>query len=136
MTAHDDSGGTTHDDSGGTTRNDSGGTGGGVHISNSQGAFAIGRGNRATQTTTGGAQPRDPAQEELLRAVREFRADLARLVANDQTTVLDAELADAEDEIAQSGAAGQGRLARLRQALTDAGAVTALVASGAGVAQA
>lgn len=53
-----------------------------------------------------------------------------------QITVLSGELAETEAEIADSGAAGPGRLARLRTALTDAGAVVGLLASGAAVSQA
>lgn len=38
------------------------------------------------------AGPADEAQAELLQAVRELRADLARFVTSDATEVLDAEL--------------------------------------------
>ncbi|MFC7307385.1 hypothetical protein ACFQVC_24555 [Streptomyces monticola] len=106
----------------------------GIHIHNVQGAFAIGDGNSVVHQP--GADRRDPDQEELLRAVRELRADLARLVRNDQTLTLDAELERAEGEIERTGRAADGRLVRLRQALADAGAVTGLVASAAAVGQA
>lgn len=110
---------------------------GGIQISNVHGtAFAIGDGNSVVNQPGGGAPQRDPEQEELLRAVLELRADLGRLVASDGTAALDAELAGTQAEIEESGAAGQGRLARLRQALTDAGALTGLLASAAAVAQA
>lgn len=122
MTAHEERGGRGTPD-------------GGIHIRNVQGAFAIGDHNSVVNQQAGAA-PRDPAQEELLRAVCELRADLARLVPSDETTALDAELADAQDEIEDTGQAGQGRLARLRQALADAGAVAGFVASAAAVSQA
>lgn len=122
MAAHEDhSGGGTPD--------------GGIHIRNVQGAFAVGDHNNVVNQQAGAA-PRDPAQEELLRRVRELRADLARLVPTDETAALDAELEDAQGEIEETGQAGPGRLARLRQALTDAGAVAGLVASGVAVSQA
>ncbi|WP_128379110.1 hypothetical protein [Streptomyces cavernae] len=108
---------------------------GGIHVSNVQGAFAIGDGNNVVNQPGAGVPQRDPAQEELLRAVRELRADLGRLVTSDQTAALDRELADTEAEIEETGRAGQGRLARIRQALADAGALTGLLASAAAVAQ-
>lgn len=111
------------------------GSGGGIHIRNVQGAFAIGD-NNSVVNQQAGAAPRDPAQEELLRAVRELRADLERLVPDDRTAVLDAELAAAQGEIEEAGQAGTGRLERLRQVLAHAGEVTGLLASAAAVAQA
>ncbi|BDM72721.1 hypothetical protein HEK616_62080 [Streptomyces nigrescens] len=110
--------------------------GNGIHIGSVRGAFAIGDHNTVTQNEGGSAPAADPAQEELLRAVRELRGDLARAVHSPEVTALDEELAGTEDEIADSGAAGPGRLARLRTALTDAGAVVGLLASGAAVTQA
>ncbi|MFG2871719.1 hypothetical protein [Streptomyces sp. NPDC048338] len=111
---------------------------GGIHIGSVHGAFAIGDNNTVTQHEGGaGGEPvRDPAQEELLQAVRRLRADLGNVVASEQTAALDAELAEAEDEIEGTGEAGRGRLARLRQALGDAGAVTGILASGVAVGQA
>jgi hypothetical protein len=109
---------------------------GGIHISNVQGAFAIGDGNSVVNRSGSDAPGRDPAQEELLRAVLELRADLGRLVGTEQTAALDAELAGAQAEIEESGGAGEGRLVRIRQALADAGALTGLLASAAAVAQA
>ncbi|MDI3419780.1 hypothetical protein [Streptomyces luteolus] len=117
------------------TANEEPGTGGGVHISNVQGAFAVGD-NNSVVNQQAGTPPRDPAQEELLRAVRELRADLARQVPNDETAALDAELEGAQGEIEQTGQAGPGRIARLRQALSDAGTVTGLLASAVAVSQA
>ncbi|MCB5911766.1 hypothetical protein [Streptomyces pinistramenti] len=109
--------------------------GGGIHIGSVQGAMAIGNHNTVTQYG-GGAAPADAAQEELLRAVRALREDLARVVESPQTAALGTELADTETEIAGTGAAGPGRLARLRTALTDANAVVGLLSSGAAVGQA
>ncbi|MFI9744843.1 hypothetical protein [Streptomyces sp. NPDC052494] len=109
---------------------------GGIHVSNTGGNVTIGDNNTVTNTV-GGAQPaRDPQQEELLQAIRTLRADLGGVVASEQTTALDEELSDAEDEIEGTGRAGTGRLTRLRQALVDAGAVSGILASGVAVAQA
>lgn len=98
-------------------------------------AVAIGNGNTVTNSNTNSnnsAVPaRDPAQEELLIAVRELRADLERFVATDTTTVLDAELVSTEEEIEAGGQAGPGRLARLRDALAAAGPSVEVLASGA-----
>ncbi|MGW0731088.1 hypothetical protein [Streptomyces sp. NPDC002851] len=106
-----------------------------VRIGDVQGS-AVTVGNNNVVVNRSGGAPRDPAHEELLRAVRELRTDLARMVENPQVTALDAELADAEGEIERDGRAGQGRLVRLRQALADAGGVAALFASAGTVAQA
>ncbi|MFF4602006.1 hypothetical protein ACFY12_04495 [Streptomyces sp. NPDC001339] len=108
----------------------------GIHIGSVQGAFAIGDHNTVTNNEGGGGTAADPAQQELLRALRELREDLSRAVENPQITALGRELADTEAEIAERGEAGPGRLARLRTALTDAGAVVGLLASGAAVVQA
>ncbi|MFF6907798.1 hypothetical protein ACFY9Q_17890 [Streptomyces sp. NPDC012389] len=106
-----------------------------VHIGSVTGsAFAVGDHNTVTQHQHAG--PADEAQAELLRAVQELRADLARFVTSDDTEVLDAELVSVVDEIETSGAAGPGRLARLQQALTAAGTVTGTLASGVAVAEA
>lgn len=110
--------------------------GNGIHIGSVRGAFAIGDNNTVTHNEGGGAPAPDPAQEELLRAVRALRDDLSRAVQTPEITALGGELADTETEIADSGAAGPGRLARLRAALTDAGAVVGLLASGVAVGQA
>ncbi|MEV4877971.1 hypothetical protein [Streptomyces cyaneofuscatus] len=106
-----------------------------VHIGSVTGsAFAVGDHNTVTQHQHAG--PADEAQAELLRAVQELRADLARFVTSDDTEVLDAELVSVVDEIETSGAAAPGRLARLQQALTAAGTVTGTLASGVAVAEA
>ncbi|WP_432152283.1 hypothetical protein [Streptomyces sp. bgisy029] len=106
-----------------------------VHIGSVTGsAFAVGDHNTVTQHQHAG--PADEAQAELLQAVRELRADLARFVTSDATEVLDAELVSVADEIETSGAAEPGRLARLQQALTAAGTVTGTLASGVAVAEA
>ncbi|MGW7640527.1 hypothetical protein [Streptomyces decoyicus] len=108
----------------------------GIHIGSVRGAFAIGDHNTVTHHEGSAAPAGDPAQEELLRAVRALRDDLSRAVESPQITALSGELAETEAEIADSGAAGPGRLARLRAALADAGAVVGLLASGAAVSQA
>ena len=82
---------------------------GGIHIGSVHGAFAIGDHNTVTQHEGGAGEPvRDPAQEELLQAIRRLRADLGNVVASEQTAALDAELSDAEDEIEGTGEAGRG----------------------------
>ncbi|MEV1090594.1 hypothetical protein [Streptomyces microflavus] len=106
-----------------------------VHIGSVTGsAFAVGDHNTVTQHQHAG--PADESQAELLRAVQELRADLARFVASDTTEVLDAELVSVADEIETAGGAAPGRLARLQQALTAAGALTGTLASGVAVAEA
>ncbi|GHG19597.1 hypothetical protein [Streptomyces zaomyceticus] len=109
---------------------------GGINVTNTGGNVTIGDHNTVTSTVTGTAPARDPRQEELLLAVRRLRADLGGVVPTEQTAALDAELADAEDEIEGTGRADTGRLTRLRRALTDAGAVTGILASGVAVGQA
>ncbi|MFH8578388.1 hypothetical protein OHB11_15200 [Streptomyces zaomyceticus] len=109
---------------------------GGINVTNTGGNVTIGDHNTVTSTVTGTAPARDPRQEELLRAVRRLRADLGGVVPTEQTAALDAELSDAEDEIEGTGRADTGRLTRLRRALTDAGAVTGILASGVAVGQA
>ncbi|MFP3992390.1 hypothetical protein U9R90_33975 [Streptomyces sp. E11-3] len=99
----------------------------GIHIGNVQGAFAIGDNNSVVNQQ--GVAPLDPAHAELLKAVRDLRADLARLNTTDETAALDGELADAEDEIGRTGRADRGLLGRIGQALSQAGAVTGLLAS-------
>ncbi|MGW7487960.1 hypothetical protein [Streptomyces sp. NPDC054786] len=110
--------------------------GNGIHIGSVRGPVAIGDHNTVTHNEGGTAPAADPAQEELLRAVRALRDDLSRAVQSPQITALSGELADAETEIADTGAAAPGRLSRLRTALADAGAVVGLLASGAAVSQA
>ncbi|MFI8912179.1 hypothetical protein ACIGW4_11215 [Streptomyces sp. NPDC053513] len=109
---------------------------GGVHVTNTGGNVTIGDNNTVTSTVNGTQPVRDARQEELLQAIRRLRADLEGVVPTEQTTALDAELSDAEDEIEGTGRAGTGRLTALRRALRDAGAVTGILASGVAVGQA
>ncbi|MEV8587890.1 hypothetical protein [Streptomyces sp. NPDC051180] len=109
---------------------------GGIHVTNTGGNVTIGDNNTVTSTVNGTQPARDPQQEELLLAIRRLRGDLAGVVPSEQTAALDDELSDAEDEIEGTGRADTGRLRRLRQALTDAGAVTGILASGVAVGQA
>ncbi|MBB4983517.1 MULTISPECIES: hypothetical protein [Streptomyces] len=111
-------------------------TANGVHVTNTSGNVVIGDNNTVTSTVNGAEPARDARQEELLQAIRRLRADLGGVVPSEQTAALDAELSDAEDEIEGTGSAGTGRLAALRRALTDAGAVTGILASGVAVGQA
>ncbi|WP_435974454.1 hypothetical protein [Streptomyces sp. Qhu_M48] len=108
----------------------------GINVTNTSGNVTIGDHNTVTSTVNGTGPSRDPRQEALLQAIRRLRADLGGVVPSEQTTALDAELSDAEEEIEGTGRAGAGRLARLRQALTDAGAVSGILASGVAVGQA
>ncbi|MEU5215647.1 hypothetical protein AB0G79_05520 [Streptomyces sp. NPDC020807] len=108
----------------------------GIHVTNTGGNVTIGDNNTVTSTVQGAQPARDPQQEELLQAIRRFRADLRGVVASEQTAALDAELSDAEDEIEGTGRAGTGRLSALRRALTDAGAVAGILASGVALGQA
>ncbi|GGU74559.1 hypothetical protein GCM10010275_06570 [Streptomyces litmocidini] len=109
---------------------------GGIHVTNTGGNVTIGDHNTVTSTVNGAQPARDARQEELLQAIRRLRADLEGVVPTEQTAALDAELSDAEDEIEGTGRAGTGRLAALRRALTDAGAVAGILASGVAVGQA
>ncbi|MEU7635079.1 MULTISPECIES: hypothetical protein [unclassified Streptomyces] len=117
---------------------DASGNGNGIHIGSVQGAFAIGDHNTVTNNAAvQGAVPAvDPAHEELLQAVRTLREDLRRAVESPEVRALTTELSDTEEEITGTGAAAPGRLARLRGALSDAGSVVGLLASGAAVVQA
>lgn len=110
--------------------------GNGIHIGSVRGAMAIGDHNTVTHNEGPAAPAAEPAQEELLRAVRALRDDLSRAVESPQITALSGELAETEAEITDNGVAGPGRVSRLRAALTDAGAVVGLLASGAAVTQA
>ncbi|UNO40312.1 hypothetical protein [Streptomyces sp. MST-110588] len=111
---------------------------GGIHIGDVHGAFAIGDHNTVTNRTGDGQERPGPDAEhvELHAAVSQLRADLDRLIGTPQTTVLGAELADAQEEMETTGRPAPGRLTRLRTALTDASAVTGMLASGAAVGQA
>ncbi|MBU7596248.1 hypothetical protein JGS22_000995 [Streptomyces sp. P38-E01] len=94
--------------------------------------FAIG--SHARAETNHGAGTRDESSEELLVAVRELRADLTRVRASPQTADLDATLADTEEEIARTGSAGEGRLARLRELLSSEASLATVLASAGAVA--
>lgn len=100
----------------------------------SHSTFAIGSHAHAESHHGTGADPRDAAAEELLKAVRELRADLTRVRADERTGELDAELSDTEDEITRTGTVGAGRLRRLRQLLADSEALVSLIASAGAVA--
>ncbi|WP_412080148.1 hypothetical protein [Streptomyces sp. SJL17-1] len=109
---------------------------GGIHVTNTGGNVTIGDHNTVTSTGHGAPAARDPQQEELLQAIRRLRADLGGVVPTEQTAVLDGELCAAEEEIESTGRADVGRLTRVRLALTDAGTVTGILASGVAVGQA
>ncbi|MFF3632862.1 hypothetical protein [Streptomyces sp. NPDC002250] len=94
----------------------------------SHSTFAIGDHAHA-ESHHGTAAPRDAAAEELLLAVRELRADLARVRADERTAELDAALADTEDEITRTGQAAPSRRERLRRLLDDSQALVGLLAS-------
>jgi uncharacterized protein YlxW (UPF0749 family) len=105
-----------------------------IHIGRAdKSSFAFGDNARA-ETHNSGSTGRDEATEELLNAVRELRADLARVQHSPQTEQLDEALAETEGEITRTGVAGEGRLQRLRVALTDAQNIVTLFASAAAVA--
>ncbi|MFE5395160.1 hypothetical protein ACFQ9U_11390 [Streptomyces sp. NPDC056568] len=100
-----------------------------VHIGNAQGAtFAVGD-NANVTGNYGTAAARDEAAEELLKAVRELRADLARVQRTERTAELDTALADTEEEITRTGTTPEGRLQRLRTALEDTQTALSLFAS-------
>jgi len=103
-------------------------------VSNS--TFAVGSHAHAEShhQNAGGTQ-RDEATEELLRAVRELRADLQQRVRpTEQTGALDEALAQTEDEITRTGQAGPTRRERLRELLTDSQALLNVLASAGAVA--
>ncbi|MFD7501700.1 hypothetical protein [Streptomyces sp. NPDC059850] len=109
---------------------------GNIRIGNVRdGVVGIGDNNRIVNGPQGGAVC-DPAYEELLRAVGQLSADLARLVDSPQVSALSDELTSTQDEIQRTGRAGAGRLARLRVLLQDAGAGVGMLASGVAVGQA
>ena len=73
-------------------------------------------------------------RQEPLTAVRELRADQARLRQSEQTARLDEAPADTEEEIDRAGTAGEDRRRRLRDLLADAETLTVLLASAGTVA--
>ncbi|WP_225836131.1 hypothetical protein [Streptomyces sp. NK08204] len=95
-------------------------------VSNS--TFAIGDHAHA-ESHHGTSAPRDPEAEELLGAVRELRADLARVRTTDRTEELDEALADTEEEITRTGQATPTRRERLRRLLDDSQALLTVLAS-------
>lgn len=99
-------------------------------------AFNFGEHGSAQTTNVVQAPGQDPAQQELLAAVRALREDLGRFVRNEETEALDAELGATEEEITGSGAAGPGRLRKLRDSLAAAGSVVTALGSGVAVGQA
>ncbi|MFE4048432.1 hypothetical protein [Streptomyces sp. YIM B13518] len=96
-------------------------------------SFAFGDHARA-ETRNAAPAARDESAEQLLAAVRELRGDLARLRENEQAARLDETLARTEEEITRTGTAGEGRLRRLREVLTDAQSILTLFASAGAVA--
>ncbi|APS17984.1 hypothetical protein ACIQEY_08860 [Streptomyces parvus] len=111
----------------------------GVNIGTVHGVAVVGDHNTVTYGT--------PVNrgEELRLSVRQLREEIAEWRRSggegadaglDVVRRLDDEMADAEDELASPGAPSPARLVRLRQALADAGAVTATMASAAAVGQA
>ncbi|MCS0604771.1 hypothetical protein NX794_26665 [Streptomyces sp. LP11] len=94
----------------------------------SHSTFAIGAHSHAESHHGTTATPGD---QELLAAVRELRADLARVRATAQTAELDAALADTEGEIARTGQATPTRRERLRELLGDSQALLGVLASAA-----
>ncbi|MFE9920304.1 hypothetical protein ACFYQA_01615 [Streptomyces sp. NPDC005774] len=107
---------------------------GGVHIGDvHRSTFAIGE-NAHAESHHGVPAPGDAAGAELLAAVKELRADLARLRPGEQTAQLDEALAETEEEIDRTGTAGESRRRRLRDLLAGAETLTALLASAATVA--
>ncbi|MER6083706.1 hypothetical protein [Streptomyces sp. NPDC001833] len=99
-----------------------------VSIGNVSGStFAIGSHAHAESHHHGAGA--DRADEELLAAVRELRADLERVRGTEQTAALGAALAETEEEITSTGQAGPTRRQRLRELLTDSQALLNVLAS-------
>ncbi|MER7838813.1 hypothetical protein ABTY98_23780 [Streptomyces sp. NPDC096040] len=89
--------------------------------------FAIGSHAHAESHHHGA--PGSAADEELLAAVRELRADLERVRGTGQTAALGTALAETEEEIARTGQAGPTRRERLRELLTDSQTLLSVLAS-------
>ncbi|MEU6816481.1 hypothetical protein [Streptomyces sp. NPDC046860] len=94
--------------------------------------FAVGSHAHAESHHHGGAG--EPADSELLKAVRELRADLERVRSTEGTVALDEALAETEAEITRTGQAGPTRRERLRQLLDDSQALLGVLASAGAVA--
>ena len=73
--------------------------------------------------------PLKRVDEELLAAVRDLRADLARVRSTEQTAALGTALAETEDEITRTGRAAPTRRERLRELLTDSQTLINVLAS-------
>lgn len=115
----------------------SGGGGGAVHIGNmSGGAIATGAHGRATSYGNTGPSRTDEATLALLEAVRALRTDMRVLAATDETAEVDGELGEIEGEIARTGSAGPGRVARLRDRLEAGASAVGMLASATAVVQA
>ncbi|GAA3868209.1 hypothetical protein GCM10023084_21650 [Streptomyces lacrimifluminis] len=99
----------------------------------SHSTFAIGSHARAVGHH-GTAPQRDEAAEELLKAVRELRADLTRVRASEETDALRAALEETEEEITRTGRAAPSRRERLRELLTDSQTLLSVLASAGAVA--
>ncbi|WP_371662163.1 hypothetical protein [Streptomyces sp. NBC_00280] len=99
----------------------------------SHSTFAIGSHARAV-ANHGTAPRRDEAAEELLKAVRELRADLTRVRASEETDALRTALEETEEEITRTGRAAPSRRERLRELLTDSQTLLSVLASAGAVA--
>ena len=99
----------------------------------SHSTFAIGSHARAV-AHHGTAPQRDEAAEELLKAVRELRADLTRVRASEETDALRTALEETEEEITRTGRAAPSRRERLRELLTDSQTLLSVLASAGAVA--
>lgn len=107
-----------------------------VNISGvSGGAISIGAHSQAVSYNQAPPQT-DEATLALLQAVRALRTELRALRTTDETTAVDGELEEIEDEITRTGQAGSGRLAALRDRLETGAGVVGLLASATTVAQA
>ncbi|MEU9387597.1 hypothetical protein AB0D38_44695 [Streptomyces sp. NPDC048279] len=99
-----------------------------VNLGNiSKSTFAIGSHAHAESHHHGTAG--SPVDEELLAAVRDLRADLARVRSTEQTAALGTALAETEDEITRTGQAAPTRRERLRELLTDSQTLINVLAS-------
>ncbi|WP_105972769.1 hypothetical protein [Streptomyces geranii] len=99
----------------------------------SHSTFAVGSHARAV-SHHGTAPQRDEIAEQLLTAVRELRADLARVRASEETDALHRALAETEEEITRTGSAAPSRRERLRELLGDSQALLNVLASAGAVA--
>ncbi|MCI3276035.1 hypothetical protein [Streptomyces cylindrosporus] len=99
--------------------------------------FAVGSHARAESHHVhhGGAGQLDDSAAELLKAVRDLRADLREKVrSSEQTVALDEALAETETELTTTGQATPTRRERLRELLTDSQALLTVLASAGTVA--